>query len=154
MFLEIFFCPWKHKKLPSKVAYFTSHSQIFSTAKQPKTSPNILFHKKGLPRDLYIITLAETLSTNFAFSNRIEFLTVDQSIFLNKILQFQRFYLFFQCSSVCGCTLFFFCLFWNGCGLITSNLYEPLFGIWYNWKISKLVTGYLIIHWFFDQSIF
>ena len=40
---EVFFAHENIKKLPSKVAYFKAQSQIFSTAKRPKISPNIIF---------------------------------------------------------------------------------------------------------------
>ena len=53
--VRIFFALENIKKMPSKVAYFTAQSEIFSTANQPKTSPNIIFCSiKMAHRGIYI----------------------------------------------------------------------------------------------------
>ena len=50
-----FFAHENIKKLPSKVAYFTVQSEIFSAANWPKTSPNLkLYSIKMAHRGTYM----------------------------------------------------------------------------------------------------
>ena len=46
-------------KMASKISYINLIAEIFSTANQPKSQ--IMFHKNGSPRHLYIMTLTERL---------------------------------------------------------------------------------------------
>lgn len=53
----IFFCPWTHKKMPSKHTFRPlGNFQHCQLAQNSPTSP-ILLHRNGLLRDFYIMTL-------------------------------------------------------------------------------------------------